>query len=58
MNTPPPLPLPSPSSPSLVGLRLPTEDEWQVAAQAGLLARAKPLVCVGFRCAIYLGEAS
>ncbi|MEV4755413.1 SUMF1/EgtB/PvdO family nonheme iron enzyme [Micromonospora sp. NPDC049559] len=26
------------------GLRLPTEDEWQVAAEAGLLARAEPLV--------------
>ncbi|MEV4539079.1 SUMF1/EgtB/PvdO family nonheme iron enzyme [Asanoa sp. NPDC049518] len=26
------------------GLRLPTEDEWQVAAEAGLLARREPLV--------------
>jgi sulfatase modifying factor 1 len=26
------------------GLRLPTEDEWQVAAAAGLLERAEPLV--------------
>lgn len=26
------------------GLRLPTEDEWQVAAEAGLLRRAEPLV--------------
>jgi formylglycine-generating enzyme len=26
------------------GLRLPTEDEWQVAAEAGLLLRADPLV--------------
>jgi formylglycine-generating enzyme len=26
------------------GLRLPTEDEWQVAAAAGLLARGEPLV--------------
>lgn len=26
------------------GLRLPTEDEWQVAAQAGLLHRREPLV--------------
>jgi formylglycine-generating enzyme len=26
------------------GLRLPTEDEWQVAAEAGLLRRADPLV--------------
>ncbi|MEO3820303.1 SUMF1/EgtB/PvdO family nonheme iron enzyme [Plantactinospora sp. B24E8] len=26
------------------GLRLPTEDEWQVAAEAGLLHRAEPLV--------------
>ncbi|SIR98257.1 SUMF1/EgtB/PvdO family nonheme iron enzyme [Micromonospora avicenniae] len=26
------------------GLRLPTEDEWQVAAEAGLLDRRKPLV--------------
>jgi sulfatase modifying factor 1 len=27
-----------------VGARLPTEDEWQVAAEAGLLERAEPLV--------------
>ncbi|MBM0228412.1 SUMF1/EgtB/PvdO family nonheme iron enzyme [Micromonospora sp. ATA51] len=26
------------------GLRLPTEDEWQVAAEAGLLSRREPLV--------------
>ena len=26
------------------GLRLPTEDEWQLAAQQGLIARAEPLV--------------
>ncbi|MGK5676897.1 SUMF1/EgtB/PvdO family nonheme iron enzyme [Micromonospora sp. URMC 106] len=26
------------------GLRLPTEDEWQMAAEAGLLARREPLV--------------
>ncbi|MEW2382753.1 SUMF1/EgtB/PvdO family nonheme iron enzyme [Micromonospora sp. NPDC047707] len=26
------------------GLRLPTEDEWQVAAEAGLLVRGEPLV--------------
>ncbi|MEU8080001.1 SUMF1/EgtB/PvdO family nonheme iron enzyme [Catellatospora citrea] len=26
------------------GLRLPTEDEWQIAAEAGLLQRARPLV--------------
>ena len=26
------------------GLRLPTEDEWQVAAQQGLLNRAEPLI--------------
>ena len=26
------------------GLRLPTEDEWQVAAEAGLLRRREPLV--------------
>jgi formylglycine-generating enzyme len=26
------------------GMRLPTEDEWQVAAEAGLLRRAEPLV--------------
>lgn len=26
------------------GLRLPTEDEWQVAAEAGLLSRGEPLV--------------
>ena len=27
-----------------VGARLPTEDEWQLAAEAGLLERAEPLV--------------
>ncbi len=27
-----------------VGARLPTEDEWQLAAEAGLLGRAEPLV--------------
>jgi sulfatase modifying factor 1 len=27
-----------------LGARLPTEDEWQLAAEAGLLARAEPLV--------------
>ncbi|MGZ4390332.1 MAG: SUMF1/EgtB/PvdO family nonheme iron enzyme, partial [Gaiellaceae bacterium] len=26
------------------GARLPTEDEWQLAAEAGLLERAEPLV--------------
>lgn len=26
------------------GLRLPTEDEWQIAAQHGLLSRAEPLI--------------
>lgn len=26
------------------GLRLPTEDEWQVAASAGLISRARPMV--------------
>jgi formylglycine-generating enzyme required for sulfatase activity len=29
---------------SSVGARLPTEDEWQLAAEAGLLERARPLV--------------